>query len=224
MAAAARRHVVIGDTEGELWLCDTARPRAFHLAEGVERAFSAIMAVDPKQSGAVVAAHNFMCRPKACRSGSGARSSSDRACFSGCELVGRSAIYASKFEGLESNGAGFGTATRDQEGRHHAEPEVCHSAAVGSSPRRPPRASRLPSAASRLPCCARRDARETRACCIRSPVRLSYSGQQGRLGATFAIEEINAAGGIKALAAPRSSQCSATRSRRRTAAPPRSRR
>src|SRR5215813_13589665 len=28
---------------------------------------------------------------------------------------------------------------------------------------------------------------------------LSYSGQQGRLGATIAIEEINAAGGIKAL-------------------------
>src|SRR5947208_14575205 len=28
---------------------------------------------------------------------------------------------------------------------------------------------------------------------------LSYSGQQGRLGATIAVEEINAAGGIKAL-------------------------
>ena len=28
---------------------------------------------------------------------------------------------------------------------------------------------------------------------------LSYSGQQGRLGATLAIEEINAAGGIKGL-------------------------
>src|SRR6516225_9565897 len=28
---------------------------------------------------------------------------------------------------------------------------------------------------------------------------LSYSGQQGRLGATMAIDEINAAGGIKAL-------------------------
>src|SRR6266513_5163934 len=28
---------------------------------------------------------------------------------------------------------------------------------------------------------------------------LSYSGQQGRLGATIAIEEINGAGGIKAL-------------------------
>src|SRR5687768_1504132 len=28
---------------------------------------------------------------------------------------------------------------------------------------------------------------------------LSYSGQQGRIGAQFAIEEINAAGGIKAL-------------------------
>src|SRR5579864_7035099 len=28
---------------------------------------------------------------------------------------------------------------------------------------------------------------------------VSYSGQQGRLGATMAIDEINAAGGIKAL-------------------------
>src|SRR6516162_3593664 len=32
-----------------------------------------------------------------------------------------------------------------------------------------------------------------------SRAALSYSGQQGRLGATIAIEEINAAGGIKAL-------------------------
>src|ERR1700677_1024782 len=28
---------------------------------------------------------------------------------------------------------------------------------------------------------------------------LSYSGQQGRIGATIAVDEINAAGGIKAL-------------------------
>jgi branched-chain amino acid transport system substrate-binding protein len=28
---------------------------------------------------------------------------------------------------------------------------------------------------------------------------LSYSGQQGRIGATMAIDEINAAGGLKAL-------------------------
>src|SRR5262245_3741295 len=32
---------------------------------------------------------------------------------------------------------------------------------------------------------------------------LSYSGQQGRLGATMAVEEVNAAGGIKALGAAR---------------------
>src|SRR5574342_767131 len=32
---------------------------------------------------------------------------------------------------------------------------------------------------------------------------LSYSGQQGRLGAALAIEEINAAGGIKALGGAR---------------------
>ena len=53
---------------------------------------------------------------------------------------------------------------------------------------------------------------------------LSYSGQQGRLGATLAIEEINAAGGIKGWAAPRSMRCSAMRNRRRRAAPRRSRR
>ena len=52
---------------------------------------------------------------------------------------------------------------------------------------------------------------------------LSYSGQQGRLGATIAIEEINAAGGMR-WAAPRSSLSSATRSRRRRVAMPRSRR
>ena len=52
---------------------------------------------------------------------------------------------------------------------------------------------------------------------------LSYSGQQGRLGATIAIEEINAAGGIKALGGARSSLSSATRSRPRKAAMPRSR-
>src|SRR5262249_61746765 len=32
---------------------------------------------------------------------------------------------------------------------------------------------------------------------------LSYSGQQGRLGATLAIEDLNAAGGIKALGGAR---------------------
>ena len=32
---------------------------------------------------------------------------------------------------------------------------------------------------------------------------LSYSGQQGRIGAVMAIEEINAAGGIKALGGAR---------------------
>ena len=53
---------------------------------------------------------------------------------------------------------------------------------------------------------------------------LSYSGQQGRLGATLAIEEINAAGGIKSLGGAKIEPCSATRARRRKAAPPRSRR
>ena len=53
---------------------------------------------------------------------------------------------------------------------------------------------------------------------------LSYSGPQGRLGAMLAIEEINAAGGIKSLGGAKIEPCSATRSRRPKAAPPRSRR
>ena len=62
ISAAARWHIVIGDTEGELRFSDSA-PTGFHLAEGVERALMHIMTIDPKQSGAVVAAHNFMRRP-----------------------------------------------------------------------------------------------------------------------------------------------------------------
>ncbi len=53
---------------------------------------------------------------------------------------------------------------------------------------------------------------------------LSYSGQQGRIGAQLAIEEINAAGGIKALGAARSKRCSAMRSRPPKAAMRKSRR
>ena len=48
---------------------------------------------------------------------------------------------------------------------------------------------------------------------------LSYSGQQSRLGATMAVEDINAAGGIKALGA-NSIRCLVTRNRRPTAALP----
>ena len=44
-----------------------------------------------------------------------------------------------------------------------------------------------------------RRAASSSASCSPSPARLSYSGQQGRIGATIAIEEINAAGGIKSL-------------------------
>ena len=53
---------------------------------------------------------------------------------------------------------------------------------------------------------------------------LSYSGTQGRLGATLAIEEINAAGGIKGLGGQDRCRCSAMRNRRRRAAPPKWRR
>ena len=47
---------------------------------------------------------------------------------------------------------------------------------------------------------------------------LSYSGQQGRLGATMAIDEINAAGGIKGMGGAKIDPSSAMRSRRRMVA------
>ena len=52
---------------------------------------------------------------------------------------------------------------------------------------------------TRRPCCARK-ARAVKVGVLH-PVSgaLSYSGQQGRIGAQLAIDEINAAGGIKAL-------------------------
>src|SRR6516164_8108255 len=43
---AARRDVVIGDSEGEAWLGDSRAAR-LDLAEGVERSFMHVMAVDP---------------------------------------------------------------------------------------------------------------------------------------------------------------------------------
>ena len=53
-------------------------------------------------------------------------------------------------------------------------------------------------ALARLPCCARKARRSKSASCSPCRARMSYSGQQGRLGATLALEEINAAG-IKAI-------------------------
>jgi len=49
---------------------------------------------------------------------------------------------------------------------------------------------------------------------------LSYSGQQGRIGAMLAVEEINATGGIRALAGAKiDAMPGETPSRRPTAAP-----
>ncbi len=61
--AAARRHIVIGDAEGELRLGDVAPARA-HLAEGMERAFMHVMAIDPEERGAVLARHDRVRRPQ----------------------------------------------------------------------------------------------------------------------------------------------------------------
>ena len=58
---------------------------------------------------------------------------------------------------------------------------------------------RRPDRCTPRPCCARKALAVKIG--VLHPVSgaLSYSGQQGRIGATMAIEEINAAGGIKAL-------------------------
>src|SRR5262245_42584358 len=60
---AARRDIMIGDSEGETWLGDLRAAR-LELAEGVERSFMHVMAVDPQQRLAVVAPHDLVGRPK----------------------------------------------------------------------------------------------------------------------------------------------------------------
>src|SRR5215510_1458411 len=60
---AARRDIMIGDSEGEAWLGDPRAAR-FELAEGVERSFMHVMAVDPQQRLAVVAPHDLVGCPK----------------------------------------------------------------------------------------------------------------------------------------------------------------
>src|SRR5262249_56603390 len=51
---AARRDIMIGDSEGVAWLGDPRAAR-LELAESVERSFMHVMAVDPQQRLAVVA-------------------------------------------------------------------------------------------------------------------------------------------------------------------------
>ncbi len=60
---AARGDIMIRDTEGETWLGDPRAAR-LELAEGVERSFMHVMAVDPQQRLAVVAPHDLVGRPK----------------------------------------------------------------------------------------------------------------------------------------------------------------
>ncbi len=54
---------MVGDSEGETWF---GNPRAarFDLAEGVERSFMHVMAVDPQQRLAVVAPDDLVGRPQ----------------------------------------------------------------------------------------------------------------------------------------------------------------
>ena len=61
--AAAGRHVMIGDAEGEAGLGHRASAR-LHLGEGVERAFMHVVAIDPKQRGAVLAPRDLVRRPQ----------------------------------------------------------------------------------------------------------------------------------------------------------------
>src|SRR5262249_3770789 len=60
---AARRHIMIGDAKGELWLCDTPSA-SFHLAKSVKRALMDVMPINPEEAGSVVAPHNFMRGPE----------------------------------------------------------------------------------------------------------------------------------------------------------------
>ena len=59
----ARRHVVIGDAEGQARLGD-ARAARLELAEGVERPLVHVMAVDPQQRLAVLAPRDLMGCPQ----------------------------------------------------------------------------------------------------------------------------------------------------------------
>ena len=68
--AAARRHIMIGDAEGQLRLGDGTAAR-LHLTEGVERALVDVMAIDPEQRGAVLAARDLVRRPEPIDQGRG---------------------------------------------------------------------------------------------------------------------------------------------------------
>src|SRR5262249_59183937 len=60
---AARRDIMIGDSEGETWLGDPRAAR-LDLAEGVERSFMHVMAVGPQPRLAVVAPPDPVGRPQ----------------------------------------------------------------------------------------------------------------------------------------------------------------
>ena len=62
-ARAARRHVMVGDAEGEARLGDRHAPLG-QLAEGVERALVHVVAVDPEQRLAVLAADDLVGGPQ----------------------------------------------------------------------------------------------------------------------------------------------------------------
>ena len=54
---------MIGDGEGEVWFGDRSAS-LLHLAESMKRAFVHVMAIDPEQRRAVVAAHDLMRSPQ----------------------------------------------------------------------------------------------------------------------------------------------------------------
>ena len=62
LAAAARRHIVVGDAERQSRLGNRCAPFG-KPAEGVKRAFVHIVAIDPQQALAV-ALHDFVARPE----------------------------------------------------------------------------------------------------------------------------------------------------------------
>src|ERR1700690_2543434 len=62
LVAAARRHIMIGDAEGQSGLIDEGPPFG-QPAEGVKRSFMHVMAIDPKQA-LTIALHDLVARPE----------------------------------------------------------------------------------------------------------------------------------------------------------------
>ena len=186
---AARRHVMVGDAEGQARLGHLA-PARLELAEGVERALVHVVAVDPQQRLPSSRRDDLVGRPELVEQGQRLRS-----CLEMCRM---SAARASdNIEGPAGPMLVSARAVRGRDPMSHRSSSVSRRRFLQIHRARRRRARRRPAA---RPSVLRAQGAAVKVGVLH-PVSgaLSYSGQQGRLGATLAIEEINAAGGIKAL-------------------------